>query len=124
MAISYYGGRRNLASNAPIPSYVPATLAFENGLAWGAIAGDRTPAFEDVDIVLSITSRRMTFNFDFPGTRLDSSNFVRELTDWQWRDSDGAGAIAGDFVSVYGVEAYDNSAGVEVQAAYYAVAEE
>ena len=123
MAMSYRRGREDLASRAPVPSYVPSTLTFTDGLAWGAIAGDRTATNGSVDIVLRVTTRTMTFDFDFPGTRLDSPNFARRLTGWQWQDSDGAGSIYGDFIGVYGVEAYDNSAGVEVEAAYWSVAD-
>lgn len=135
MAISYYGGRRDMPTNAVFPSYVRDTLTFSDGLAWGAIAGDHRPAFGDVDIVLRVPTRTMTFDFDFPGTRLDSPIFARQLTGWQWQDSDGAGGltrridtsrapISNAPISVYGVESYDNSAGVEVQAAYYSVADE
>ena len=132
MAISYYGGRKDMPTNAVFPSFVPDTLIFPDGLAWGAIAGDRTPTFGSVDIALRVSTARMAFNFDFPGTRLDSPSFVRVLTGWQWQDSDGAGSltrridtseapISNAPIAIYGVESYDNSAGVAVEAAYYSV---
>ena len=123
ISIGYARGSDDTPINAVVPPYVPSTLTFTGGSAWGAIAGDRTPARGDVDIVLSLSTRRMAFDFDFPGTRLDSPIFARQLTGWQWQDSDGAGSLIGDFVGVYGVESYDNSAGVEVQAAYRALAD-
>lgn len=131
MAISYYGGREDMPINAVFPSYVPDTLTFSDGLAWGAISGDRTPAFGDVTIALSVSNRRLAFVFDFPGTRLDSSAFARDLNGWQWRDSDGAGSLTRSLTTlsnaplgIYGVESYDNSAGVEVEAAYYSVVDD
>ena len=122
-----------MPTNAVFASYVPDTLTFTDGLAWGAIAGDRTPARGSVDIALSVPNRRIAFAFDFPGTRLDSSPFARQLTGWQWRDSNGAGFLTTPSAnaphgiyspgSVYGVESYDNSAGVSVEAAYWSVAD-
>ena len=130
MAMGFRRGREDMPINAVFPSFVPSTLTFSDGLAWGAIAGDRTATSGDVDIVLHVPTRRMTFSFDFPGTRLDSPNFARSLTGWQWQDSDGAGSLTWTNptnyapISVYGVEAYDNRAGQEVEAAYWSVADE
>lgn len=63
----------------------PDTLYF-HGSAWGAIAGDSTPARGNVESVLSVSvpTSTLTFDFDFPGTRLDSPVFARQLTGWQW----------------------------------------
>ncbi len=125
ISISYYRGGNDMPINAVFPSFVPDTLTFTNtSLAWGAIAGDRSPTFGSVDIALSVLNSRLAFDFEFPGTRLDSPVFTRDLTGWQWQDSDGAGSLTRTSptnnapVAIYGVESYDNSAGVEVQAAY------
>lgn len=130
MSISYVRGSEDMPASAVFPSFVPNTLSFTDGLAWGAIAGDRRATGGSVDIVLNVPTRRLVFDFEFPGTRLDSPIFARDLTGWQWQDSDGAGALTytnpTNFapISIYGVEAYDNSAGVEVQAAYWSVVDD
>lgn len=135
MSISYERGREDIPTNAVVDSLVPSTVYFSDGLAWGAIAGDRTPTNGSVDIVLRVPTSTMTFDFDFPGTRLDSPVFARQLTGWQWQDSDGAGSFTDGTesarrgvsyapITVYGVESYDNSAGVAVEAAYWSVADD
>lgn len=131
MAMGFRRGREDMPINAVFPSFVPSTLTFSDGLAWGAIAGDRAATLGSVDIVLRVPTRRMTFDFDFPGTRLDSAGLpVRYLSGWQWQDTDGAGSLTWTNptnyapISVYGVEAYDNRAGQEVEAAYWSVLDE
>lgn len=130
MTIDYLRGSENMPTNAVFPSFVPDTLTFTDGLAWGAIDGDRQPTFGSVDMVLRVPTRRMTYDFDFPGTRLDSPRFARQLTGWQWQDSDGVGSLIRTNptnnapVGVYGIEAYDNSLGVEVEAAYWNVVDD
>ena len=123
------------------PSYVPGRLVFPDGIAWGAIAGDRAPTFGSVDIVLDAPADSrapcgqatcwLSFDFDFPGTRLDPAGLYAvdiSVQGWQSeryaltrRIDTSRAPISNAPISIYGVESYDNSAGVEVQAAYWAV---
>ena len=130
MSIRYRGGSWDMPANAVFPSFVPNRLTF-SGVAWGAIAGDRTPTDGDVDIILEIgglipeinnaRSRWLFFDFDFPGTRLDG-NFANDISvlGWDWETGSLIGAPNNAPIGIYGVEGYDNSAGVAVEAAYLA----
>ena len=123
----------DMPTNAVLAPNVPDTLRFLPGRAWGAIAGDSAPMDGNAEIVLHVPTRILSFDFDFEGTRLDSGLISRGLTGWQWRDGNGAGSLITTRASdnaplgthqpfgVYGVEGYDNSAGVRVEAAYLVV---
>lgn len=140
MSINFKVGREDISRDHQTYIHVDDTLTFSDGLAWGAIPFDNAPVSGVVDIVLDGLTGVLTFDFDFPGTRLDpASNPTRRLSDTpgivgnvpgfieaRWAHVDGAGSLIrasetnNTPIGVYGVEFYSNRGGAEVQAAYLA----